>query len=142
MREFEQYYISVLVGLIIVYIGLCNYTIVHPVNHKDKLMITQSNTLSDKDKIYNFILNICGLIISLLLIVFEINYISKHYNQNIYVRCLQLILIISMIILINLPNEYKSNVFIQITNSCRPLSFIISTIFISSINSFESILSD
>ena len=142
MREFEQYYISILVGLIIIYIGLCNYTIIHPVNQKDKLVITQSNTLSDKDKIYNFTLNICGLIISLLLIVFEINYISKHYNQNIYVRSFQLIFIISMVILINLPNEYKSNVFIQITNSCRPLSFIISTIFISSLNSFDSILSD
>jgi hypothetical protein len=140
MREFEQYYISILVGLIIVYIGLCNYTIIHPIQHKSKLIITKCNTLSYEDKHHNFMLNACGFILSLLLIVFEINYISKYHNENIYIRGIEFIFVIGIIILINLPNEYKNNLFIKITNSIRPLSFIISTIFIGSITSINSIL--
>jgi len=62
------------------------------------------------------------------------------YMMNIYIRSTQLIFVISMIILLNLPNEYKNETIIQITNSYRPLSILISTIFISAITSFYTII--
>ena len=140
MRDFELYYTIILFGLIIFYIILCNNVNIYYINHKNKLIVTKLNTLSENNKLYNFILNSVGLLICLLLIVFEINYISKNHNYNIYIRSIQLIFVISMIILLNLPNEYKNETFIQITNSYRPLSILISTIFISAITSFYTII--
>ena len=140
MREFDIYYTSALLGIILIYIVLCNSTVIHPIQHKNRLITTKCYPLSYEDKYYNFMLSACTFILGILFIGYEVNYISKFHNENIYVRGVQFIFVIYVIILINLPDEYKTDMFIKITNAIRPLSFITYSIFFASITGVNKIL--
>jgi len=136
MKQFEYYYNILFFCLIILYILFCCNTKIKPINHKNKLIVNKPINLSKKDKFNNLTINILGLLISLLFIGFELNYIIKYFNTNIYIRTIQILFIFSIIILLYYPNEYKNKFFKQITYSCTPISNIFTTIFITSITSF------
>ena len=136
MKEFEYYYSIILFCSIALYILYCKYTNIIQLNHKNKLIINKPLNLSTKQKFNNFIINILGLLISLLFIGFELNYITKYFNTNIYIRTIQILFIFAIILLIYCPNEYKNKTLLHFSNSCLPISNVFTTIFITSISSF------
>ena len=85
-----------IIGYILVYIKLCSKT-----TYK-----TDINSLNDLQKNLLLITNIMGYILSVLLISIESIYISTNYNNNMYVRISELIIVILLISI-----AYYSHIF-------------------------------
>jgi hypothetical protein len=118
----------ILIILFIVYISLCFNSIVYPINQYNKYTVTSPNTLSYNEKIYNLFINIFGLLIQLFIIVFYMIYILPQFGNNLYVRIIEVIICASVIIIYNLPDQYKNDLFIQISYSLHPLVMAFSLI--------------
>ena len=133
MRLFELIYSCIIIILLIIYFTLCNNTNIIPLIHLKKFKISKIDNLSNDDKFNHLIINIIGLILTILLITFELNYMSHNHNSNIYIRLIQFIVVFCILLLIYTPN--KSETYNKLSNSFKPLIMGISVAFTSSFTS-------
>jgi hypothetical protein len=127
--------ISILLAiLLIIYIVLCVNTTIYPISQKEKYNITKPIRLTENEKIYNFLINIFGLITGILFIVYYIKYIVPNYSDNIYLKIIQIFVSITLIIIYNLPSYYKNDTLIKISYGLKPLIISISLILSFSLN--------
>jgi hypothetical protein len=135
MKLFELIFGIIITILLIIYFILCNNTEIKLPNHIHKFKISKINNDSSDTKFKNLWINIIGLILSIFIITYELNYITHAYNSNIYIRCIQIILALSILLLIHIPIEYKNNEYNHLSNAFKPLVMSISVIFSSCLSS-------
>jgi len=136
MKLFDLIFVSIIILLLIIYFTLCSNTIVKPFRHLHKFKIEKINENNSEDKLKNLLINSIGLILTLFIIAYEYNYIQNTYNSNIYVRLIQVIIVLCILFMIHIPDEYKPT-FVKsnnISNSFKPLIMGASVMFTSSIN--------
>jgi len=107
-------FIIFIIGYIIVYVKLCSITV-----HK-----TENNTLTDTQKNILFITNGMGYLLSLLLITVETIYISKHYNNNMTIRILELIIVLSLVFIAyygHIFRDHENDTLCKIASGLWPL---------------------
>jgi len=123
-----------LIILVIIYISLCINTTIYPIIQKEKYNVTKPLKLTENEKLYNFLINIFGLITGFLFIVYYIKYIVPNYSHNIYLKTTQIIVSITLIIIYNLPSYYKNDTLIKLSYGLKPLIISISLILSFSLN--------
>jgi hypothetical protein len=136
MKTFELYYFCILFICFLIYIRLCYHHDFEPINQVNKFKVTTPNNILHDKKYINLSIHILGIICSILLITFDINYIVNNHGKNIYLRSIQFTIILLIFILINIPTEYKNNHLIKISNSSKPMIIAITFIISSCITSF------
>jgi magnesium-transporting ATPase (P-type) len=131
MKLFELIYGIIIIILLIVYFTLCSNTEINIPNHIHKFKISKIINDSYENKINNLYIDIIATILTILIITYELNYISHNFNSNIYVRCIQLIITFIILLLIYIPNYYNNIEYNKLSNIFKPLVMSISVIFSS-----------
>jgi magnesium-transporting ATPase (P-type) len=131
MKLFELIYGIIIIILLIIYFTLCSNTEINIPNHIHKFKISKIINDSYENKINNLYIDIIATILTILIITYELNYISHNFNSNIYVRCIQLIITFIILLLIYIPNYYNNIEYNKLSNIFKPLVMSISVIFSS-----------
>ena len=135
MKLFELIYGIIIFILLLIYFILCSNTEINISNHCHKFKISKITNDSYHNKFNNFYIDILAMILTILIITYELNYISHNFNSNIYIRCIQLIIAFILLLLIYIPNHYKNIEYNKISNIFKPLIMCLSIIISSCIPS-------
>jgi hypothetical protein len=131
MKLFELIYGIIIIILLIIYFILCSNTEINIESHIHKFKLSKIINDSYDNKFNNFSIDIIAVILTILIITYELNYISQNFNSNIYIRCFQLIIAFILLLLIHIPNNYKNIEYDKLSNIFKPLTMSISIIFSS-----------
>jgi hypothetical protein len=131
MKLFELIYGIIILILLIIYFILCSNTEINIPNHLHKFKISKITNDSYDNKFNNFYIDIIAMILTILIITYELNFISRNFNSNIYIRSIQLIIAFILLLLIYIPNNYKNIEYNKISITFKPLVMSLSIIISS-----------